>query len=107
MLHHLGIGTIGQLMKLPRASLPARFGPQLLMRLDQALGRMDEPLVALCYQAPVEARIDFEGPIDALETIWSAFAEMVKEIIRQLAARGCGARKMEIDFLRPYVAVIS
>jgi len=107
MLHHLGIGTIGQLMKLPREALPARFGAQLLMRLDQALGRVDEPLVALNDEARIEARIDFEGPIDALETIWSAFAEMVKEIIRQLVARGCGARKMEIDFLRPYAAVIS
>src|SRR6266850_3667680 len=107
MLHHLGIRTIGQLMKLPRESLPARFGTQLLMRLDQALGRIDEPLVPLNYQSPVEARIDFEGPIDALETIWSAFAEMVKEIIRQLTARGCGARKMEIEFLRPYAPIIS
>ncbi|HEV8379662.1 MAG TPA: DNA polymerase Y family protein [Tepidisphaeraceae bacterium] len=107
MLHHLGIRTIGQLMKLPRESLPARFGAQLLMRLDQALGRIDEPLVPVNYQTPVEARIDFEGPIDALETIWSAFGEMVKEIIRQLAARGCGARRMEIEFLRPYAPVIS
>ena len=107
MLHHLGIRTIGQLMKLPRESLPARFGAQLLMRLDQALGRVDEPLVPLNYQTPVEAGIDFEGPIDALETIWSAFGEMVKEIICQLAARGCGARKMEIEFLRPYAPVIS
>ena len=77
------------------------------MRLDQALGRGDEPLVPLNYQMPVEARIDFEGPIDALETIWSAFAEMVKEILPQLVARGCGARKMEIEFLRPYAPVIS
>jgi len=107
MLHHLGIGTIGQLMKLPRESLPARFGQNLLMRLDQALGRVDEPLVPLSYYTLVEARIDFEGPIGALEPIWSAFGEMVKEIIRQLTARGCGARKMEIEFLRPYAPVIS
>src|SRR5882762_6082887 len=32
---------------------------------------------------------------------------MVKEIIRQLTALGCGARKMEIEFLRPYAPVIS
>jgi protein ImuB len=107
MLHHLGIRTIGQVMKLPRRSLPARFGGQLLMRLDQALGRIDEPLVPLSYQSPVEARIDFEGPIDALETIWSAFGQMVKEVIGQLTARGCGARKMEIEFLRPYAPVIN
>src|SRR5205823_7882748 len=59
------------------------------------------------YQSPIEARIDFEGPIDALETIWEAFGEMVKSVIRQLAERGCGARRMEIEFLRPYAPVIS
>jgi protein ImuB len=107
MLHHLGIATIGQLMKLPRGALPARFGEQLLTRLDQALGRIDEPLAPLGHLSPVEARIDFEGPIDALETIWSAFGEMVKSIIAQLTARGCGARKMEIEFLRAYAPVIS
>ncbi len=107
MLHHLGIGTIGQLMQLPRESLPARFGGNLLMRLDQALGRIEEPLVPLNCECPIESGIDFEGPIDGLETIWSAFAEMLKAIIQQLTARGCGARKMEIEFLRPYAPVIS
>src|SRR5205823_4179461 len=34
MLHHLGIETIGQLIDLPREALPARFGSELLMRID-------------------------------------------------------------------------
>jgi len=107
MLHHLGIATIGQLMKLPRGSLPARFGGQLLLRLDQALGRIDEPLVGVKDQTPIEAGIDFEGPIDALETIWIAFGEMVRSVIGQLLERGCGARRMEIEFLRGYAPPIS
>jgi protein ImuB len=107
MLHHLGIKTIDQLMQLPRQSLPARFGTGLLTRLDQALGRIDEPLIPLLHEWPIEASIDFEGPIDALETIWNAFAEMLHQVIRQLMVRGSGARRMEMQFLRPYAPIIT
>ena len=37
-LHSLDVSTIGHLMRLPRASLPSRFGKELVRRLDQALG---------------------------------------------------------------------
>ncbi len=107
MLHHLGIKTIAQLMQLPRHSLPPRFGPQLLLRLDQALGRIDEPLIPLLHESSIESAIDFEGPIDALETIWNAFAEMLHQVIRQLTLRGTGARRMELQFLRPYAPIIT
>lgn len=42
VLHELGIQSVGQLERFPRESLPSRFGPSLLHRLDQALGRQDE-----------------------------------------------------------------
>jgi len=35
---------IGDLIELPRADLPIRFGPEVLRRLDQALGRLPEVL---------------------------------------------------------------
>ena len=69
-LHHLGLATIGQLANLPRDVLPARFGNELLLRLDQAMGRMAEPLVQLEHHAPVEAKMEFDGPVSSLEVIW-------------------------------------
>jgi len=99
-LHHLGLSTIGQLMRLPREVLPARFGNELLERLDQALGRVPEPLTALEYVCPVAARADFDGAVSALEVIWAAFQQLVSGIIRQLARRGRGARTLEVEFLR-------
>ena len=41
MLAECGLRTVGQLQDLPRSSLPSRFGPQLLQRLDQATGAID------------------------------------------------------------------
>ena len=42
-LHELDIRRIEQLQSLPRTSLPSRFGPHVLRRLDQAWGRLSEP----------------------------------------------------------------
>ena len=106
-LHHLGLETIGQLMQLPRDALPARFGPMLLTRLDQALGRIPEPLTPLPYQAPIEARIDFDGAVDSLEVIWLVFKKLIAQLIQDLVRRGCGARKIEITFFQSDTPPIS
>jgi len=49
---------------------PARFGNELLLRLDQAMGRIAEPLVALEHHVPVQASMEFDGPVSSLEAIW-------------------------------------
>ena len=89
-LHHLGLETIGQLMDLPRDVLPARFGPILTLRLNQLLGHVAEPLVPLEPFSPIVARIDFEGAIDSLETVWIVFKKLIEQITRELLRRGRG-----------------
>jgi protein ImuB len=101
-LFHLGVETIGQLLALPRSSLPARFGETLLRRIDQALARLDEPLESIAWEGPVEARVDFEGVVDALEAIWLTFRDLVNRVVADLARRGAGARKLEVEFCRAY-----
>ncbi len=46
-LHRLGVKTISQLWQLPRDGLASRLGDRLIQRSDQALGTLDEPIVAL------------------------------------------------------------
>ena len=43
-LHRLGLTRIGQLMAAPRAPLTRRFGTTPLRRLDQAPGKVFEPI---------------------------------------------------------------
>jgi len=100
MLHHLGVTTISQLEALPRESLPARFGPVLLMRLDQVFGRIAEPLVPLEPFSPIEAKREFEGSIAALEPLWITLRELINIIMKELLKRGRGARTVEAEFLR-------
>jgi len=105
-LHHLGLETIGQLLRLPRELLPARFGPVLSLRLDQLLGHVHEPLAPLEYLAPIRARMDFDGLVESLEAIWIAFKQLIGEIVGQLSRHGRGARQIEIDFYRAYAQTI-
>ncbi len=44
-LRRLGLDRVGALAAVPRAPLARRFGPAVLRRLDQALGRVAEPIV--------------------------------------------------------------
>jgi protein ImuB len=105
-LRHLGIETIGQLAALPRSALPARFGRQLLLRLDQAMGRIPEPLDFLEHQSPVRVREDFEGVISAAESLQAVLEKLIDRIILELTDLGAGARRIEVDFFRPYAPAI-
>jgi nucleotidyltransferase/DNA polymerase involved in DNA repair len=99
VLHHLGLVRIGQVIDLPRGLLPARFGPELLLRIDQALGRIPEPLVPLEHLTPIAARMNFDGGVSSLEAIWAAFQQLIGEVIAQLTHRGCGARRLDVELL--------
>lgn len=106
-LHHLGLETIGHVMKLPRDALPARFGPILLMRLDQATGEFAEPLVPLHHFVPIEAAMEFDGVVESLEAIWMVSKELLRPIVADLLNRGCGARQLEVEFRRAYTPKVT
>ena len=101
-LHHLGLETIGQVLQLPRDVLPARFGHALGERIDQALGRLPEPLVPLAHVEDVTAKMEFDGTIDSLEAIWAVFNELLSRVVTQLERRGHGMRQLDVDFLQHY-----
>ncbi len=97
--HSLGIETIGQLVRLPRETLPARFGTTVLKRLDQALGRTPEPLLPIAHFQPVVAGMEFEGGVDSLTDLWQACKHLLKDVLHELHQRGCGARTLVAEFL--------
>ena len=105
-LHHLGLETIGQILDLPRDQLPARFGPLLSLRIDQALGRIPEPLVALDPPVVIQARMDFDGLVESLEAIWIVFKKLTEQVIRQLLRHGRGAREVQVEFYRAYATTL-
>jgi protein ImuB len=94
LLRQLGIETIDQLAGLPREELAARFGDQLLRRLDQltVTGReVAEPHRAL---VPLEVCCDLEEPTADRQMLAHVLGQLVERLARQLAARGQGAVRM-------------
>ena len=97
-LRTVGIDTLAQLVALPRDLLPARFGRDLLTRLDQATGRLPEPLVVLDPPAPIHAAMAFDGVVTSLEGIWAVLRMLLEPIGVDLARRGGGARRVRATF---------
>lgn len=95
-LHGLGLRTVGQVMELPREQLPARFGAELLLRLDQATGDRPELLTPLAYRRAVEAWADFEFAVESLETIGVIFETLLDRVVEEMVGRGLGARRLEL-----------
>lgn len=106
-LYQLGLKSIGQVMRLSRDSLTTRFGSGLLLRLDQALGNVAEPLIGLQIFSHIVAEMQFESPIESLETIWLVFQRLIAQIIRELAHRGRGARIIKATLAQAYAKPIS
>src|SRR3954454_10962606 len=66
-LRLLGFDRIGPLAAAARAPLVRRFGSMLALRLDQAAGRVFEPIVPVAPAAVIQARLGFVEPLMTAE----------------------------------------
>lgn len=99
-LGRVGVVNIGQMMALPRTALGARYGADVLLRLDQALGDALETVQPVRAQEPVEAERLLDGPTDRLEDIGAVVAEVIEQLCVQLRQRGLGGRWWELTLRR-------
>src|SRR5262245_61865313 len=98
MLKELGIERIGQLADLPRAGVPGRFGPLVLERLDQAMGRRPELIVPHRAVAEVQAGFAFEYATEQRQPLLFALDQLLERIEATLRDRNRGARRVECWF---------
>jgi protein ImuB len=101
LLRRLGLKRIGQLYGLPRASLERRFHAKdtaeaVLYRLDQALGRREEPRVPLLPSPDFAARLPFPEPLITHEGILAGLEHLAAELCRKLARAGRGCRRLAL-----------
>jgi len=96
-LRRLGFATIADLAAVPRASLALRFGPAPGCRLDQAFGRLAEPLQPYCPPELIRVRCAFAEPIAASERHVEKLAEALCPLLDR---RGLGARRLDLLFHR-------
>jgi protein ImuB len=93
-MRRLGLERIDDLIGMPRGPLVRRFGKDLLLKLDQALGSAADPLDPIIpYDAPA-ASLRFAEPIGGAETIARAIAELLDRLIETLREAGLGVRAL-------------
>jgi protein ImuB len=126
LLGRLGLKRIGQLYGLPRAALERRFrdgagtgrggrrrgvssscrGRQegwaeaLVMRLDQALGMLSEPVKSLCEPPLFRAQRSYAEPLISHDGIVAALNSLAEELCDHLAVRSMGTRRVEFQVYR-------
>jgi protein ImuB len=91
VLTRLGVGTVNDLLRLPRAGLATRFGPPLLLRLDQALGTAPEIIVPHRPPPVFEAAEELEYPTDRRVDLDWVLDGLIDRVTSQLQAHGRGA----------------
>lgn len=99
-LARLGLRTIGQVMGLPRGPLTRRFGPGVLLRLDQALGRLPQALNYRRPASPWAARLAFAEPISAPEDLARVAGDLAGMLCAQLQTAGRAARRFVLCYHR-------
>lgn len=95
-LRRLGFERIGDIAKTPRAPLTLRFGPEVLRRLDQAVGTLTEPIEPVRPPEIVEVQRVFGEPIGAAETIARYVGKLVTALCERLETKGEGARRLDL-----------
>jgi protein ImuB len=99
-LRKVGLKQIGDLLEMPRAPLARRFGMQLLLRLDQALGANEEAISPRRPVAVLSAERKLAEPIAAEEDILELTGQIAASLKSGLEARGAGGRLFELVLFR-------
>ncbi len=95
-LRVLGFERVDELLAQPRAPLALRFGPELGRRLDQATGRIPEPIAPIRPKTLIEVRRAFAEPIGAAETIARYIGKLAAQLCGALEQKGLGARRLDL-----------
>lgn len=91
-LHKLGLHKIRQFMNMPRSSLRRRFGEQLLLRLDQAMGLEIEHISPVMPIEPYQERLPCMEPIVTATGISIALDQLLKTLCLRLQQEQKGLR---------------
>ena len=99
-LRRLGFETIGLLAAVPRSSLALRFGSDLTRRINQAFGRMPEPIDPIVPPTTPSVRLAFAEPIVEGPSIAVALRRLAARLCAGLEAQGLGARRLDLLLTR-------
>jgi len=99
-LSRVGLKCIGDLYDMPRAPVTFRFGDEVMLRLGQALGRIDEPVSPRRAPPRFRVRLAFAEPIGLADDIAAALRRLLHRLCEQLDRQQRGCRRLELTLYR-------
>jgi protein ImuB len=91
-LKKLGLYHISDIAGMPRSALRRRFGPDLLLRLDQAFGQQEEVIEPVQPVEPYQERLPCLEPIVSAGGIEIALTRLLEALCGRLQQEGKGLR---------------
>ncbi len=99
-LRRAGLKTVAQVAGRSRAELTARFGKEMVFKLDRALGLSEQPISPRRILPDYMAEHRFAEPVTAEDFIADSILSLAKALCGILEERGQGARMLEASFFR-------
>jgi protein ImuB len=94
-LARMGVRTIGQVLRLPRAGFARRFGTDLLATLDRLTGRSPDLRQRFHARERFRRRRELSYELESHDAILGALAPLFDQLGQFLEARQCGVMKLE------------
>lgn len=95
-LQRLGIRTIADLVALPRATITRRFGRDVLLRLDQALGEQAEDISPLAEAPHYGVQLTLPEPIGLKDDVMAGAERLLTRLCAKLKTNEKGARILQL-----------
>lgn len=99
-LQRMGLRHIGQLAGSPRAPLARRFGPGLLLRLDQLLGQQPEQISPAADPPHYGVRMTLPEPIGLESDVMAGTKRLLERLCDKLRDQQSGARVLRLTLRR-------
>jgi protein ImuB len=94
-LAHMGVRTIGEVLRLPRAGFAKRFGTEHLSTLDRLVGRTADLRDRFHARERFRRKRDLTYELESHDGIVSSLEPLFKELGAFLLARQCGVLVLE------------
>ncbi len=94
----MGVRTLGELLRLPRAGFAKRFGVERLADLDRLLGRRANPRPRLARRERYRGRLDLDHELEDHERLLEALRPLLAELEQFLRIRQRGITALQCRF---------
>jgi protein ImuB len=99
LLNDVGIRRIGEVLTLPRHTLSQRFGKKLQYRLVQALGGIEERLLAIEVAREFTTSRTFEPPLTSRRSIVLAIQHLFQSLVTELKTHKKAAKYFQLSIV--------